>query len=302
MSRKDGLLSLVYENKFIYISLAPIFALLIIFNYYPAINAFYYSLFEWDGVRYERFVGFANFVELFDDSIFRASLKNVAIITTARVIITVTFPLLAAELTFNLRNLRIQYLYRIMFIIPMVVPGVVVFLLWGFIYRPDGLLNTILRVLQLDRLTRSWLGDFNTALPAVVFIGFPWVGTFSYLVYLAGLQAIPKNLFEASTLDGASRIQQIFSIDIPLIVGQMKLMVILTIIGVIQTYTAQLILTKGGPGNATMVPGYHMYMNAFYYSKMGYGCAIGTILFVIIFTLTVIARKYIRSSVEFEAK
>lgn len=299
------MLRLVYKNRFIYVSLLPTFVLLIIFRYYPAFSALYHSLFKWHGVRTEQFVGFANFVEMFNDLEFQASLKNIAIITAVRVIISLTFPLLAAELTFNLRNLRTQYVYRTMFVVPMVVPVIVTLLLWGFIYRPDGLLNAILEAFGLGYLCRSWLGDFNTALPAIIFIGFPWIaglGTFAYLIYLAGLQAIPESLFEASTLDGATRIQQIFSIDIPLIMGQIKLVLILTIIVVVQSYYIQLVLTEGGPGYATMVPGLYMYYNTFSYFRMGYGCAVGTFLFAIIFTLTVINRRYIRSAVEFEAK
>ncbi|MGQ9632530.1 MAG: carbohydrate ABC transporter permease [bacterium] len=300
--KRSALLKSVVKSKFIYLSLLPTFALLITFNYYPAINALYHSLFEWDGIRYEKFIALGNFIEMFRDPVFLIALKNVLILTAAAVVISLTFPLIAAELTFNLRSLKAQYIYRTMFVVPMVVPVIVVLLLWGFIYRPDGLLNEILKTIGLKSLVKPWLGGFNTALYAIIFVGFPWIGSFSYLIYLAGLQSIPQSLFEASLIDGASRIQQIFTIDIPLIMGQVKLILILTIIGVMQGYTLQLVLTKGGPGYATMVPGLHMYNSAFQYYKMGYGCAIGTFLFAVILILTVINRKYIQTSVEFEAK
>jgi len=302
---RESLLKAIYRNKFIYISLLPAFTLLAIFRYYPAFSAFYHALFKWSGIGVGKWVGFGNFIEMFKDPVFHVSLKNMGIITLSRVGISLIFPLLAAELTFNLRNLKAQYIYRTLFVVPMVVPVIVTLLLWGFIYRPDGLLNTVLKSLKLDYLCRSWLGDFDTALPSIIFIGFPWIagsGTFAYLIYLAGLQAIPRSLFEASMLDGANRVQQIFSIDIPLIIGQIKLILILTIIVAIQSYYIQLVLTEGGPGYATMVPGLYMYINTFSYFRMGYGCAVGIFLFVMIFVLTVISRKYIHSDVEFEAK
>lgn len=296
---KSKLLKEVLKNKFIYLSLIPTFALLLTFNYYPAINALYHSLFEWDGIGYEKFIGIGNFVNLFQDPVFIIALKNVVILTIAGIIIALTFPLLAAELTFNLRNLKMQYLYRTMFVVPMVVPGIVGLLLWGFIYRPDGLLNAILEAIGLRHLTRPWLGDFNTALYAIIFLGFPWIGSFNYLIYLAGLQSISRELFESSIIDGATRLQQIFYIDIPMILGQIKLILILTIIGIMQGYTTQLVLTQGGPGYSTMVPGLHMYNSAFQYYKMGYGCSIGTFLFGIILFLTIISRKYIQAPMEY---
>ncbi|MGC8972482.1 MAG: carbohydrate ABC transporter permease [bacterium] len=299
MMVKNSFLKSMYKNKFIYISLIPTFALLLTFNYYPAINALYHSLFEWDGIGYEKFIGIGNFINLFRDPVFIIALKNVLILAIAGVSISLTFPLLAAELTFNLRNLKMQYLYRTMFVVPMVVPGVVGLLLWGFIYRPDGLLNAILERVGLGNLCRPWLGDFNTALYAIIFIGFPWIGSFNYLIYLAGLQSISRELFESSIIDGATRLQQIFYIDIPMILGQVKLILILTIIGVMQGYTTQVVLTQGGPGYATMVPGMHMYNSAFQYYKMGYGCAIGTFLFGVILILTIISRKYIQAPTEF---
>ncbi|MCX7796882.1 MAG: sugar ABC transporter permease [bacterium] len=297
--KRSSLLNSVYKNKFIYLSLVPTFALLLTFNYYPAINALYHSLFEWDGIGYEKFIGIKNFVNLFKDPVFIIALRNVSILAISGVIISITFPLLAAELTFNLRNLKMQYLYRTMFVVPMVVPGIVVLLLWGFIYRPDGLLNNFLTILGLGSLTRPWLGDFNTALFALIFIGFPWIGSFNYLIYLAGLQSINKELFESSIIDGATRLQQIFYIDIPMILGQIKLILILTIIGVMQGYTTQVVLTQGGPGYSTMVPGMYMYNSAFLYYRMGYGCAIGTFLFGVILFLTIVSRRYIQAPIEF---
>jgi ABC-type sugar transport system permease subunit len=175
----------------------------------------------------------------------------------------------------------------------------VILLIWRFIYNPSiGLLNQFLTVVGLESLTQNWLGDPRFSLLSVAFIGFPWAGGFPFLIYLAGLQNITSDIFDASTVDGATGIKRFFYVELPLILGQVKLLVMLTIITVIQSYQNYLILTQGGPGLSSMVPGLHMYYTAFRYQKFGYGSAIGVILFAIIFILTVINKKYFQGGVE----
>jgi len=291
----------LWDKGFVYFSVLPSLALLFMFRYYPAFVAFRRSLYDWSGGSEAKFVGFGNFVEMFSDEVFRYSLRNVLILAAAEALISLVFPLLAAELTFSLKSLKAQYVYRTLFVLPLIIPITVTLLLWGFIYRPDGLLNALLQSLSLEHWCRAWLGDFKTALYAIIFIGFPWIGgrgTFSYLIYLAGLQAIPQEVFEAGAIDGATGLRRILSIDLPLLLGQIKLILVLAIIVIMQSYYIQLILTGGGPGYATMVPGLYMYTQTFTYFRLGYGCAVGVFLFAIIFTLSFFTRRYIRSDVD----
>ena len=264
-----------------YLLILPTFVMLMIFNYWPAFTSLYRSFFEWDGVFYERFIGFGNFVEIFRDPIMHVAFKNMAKLTVGWVILRLVFPLLGAELVFNLKSRRAQYLYRVLFVIPMVIPQIVTFLLWRFMYGAM-VINELLKAIGLGHMARPWLGDFDFALLAILFVGFPWIDAFNFLVFQAGLMAIPSSVFESARLEGAVGLKRIFTIDIPLLMGQIKLVVVLSLINAIREYQMVLVMTNGGPGWETMVPGLAMYQNAFLYGRMGYGSAIGTTLFVLL--------------------
>ena len=302
MNRKEGSRTIwqeITKKMQCYLLLLPTFLFLLTFNYYPAISAIYHSLFDWDGANFIRYVGLGNFINMFQDPTIPLSFLNTLKLT---IIINLTFPLLAAALIFHLKDMRYAYFYRVLFVIPMVVPGMVVFMIWRFIYNPtSGLLNQLLTSLGLSQLTRPWLGDFDLALYAVIFVGFPWVAGTSTLIYLAGLQAIPIEILDAVSIDGASTWTRFWKIELPLIAAQIKLIVILTLIGAIQGFVNIMVMTNGGPGETTMVPGLYLYRNAMYYNKMGYACAIGTFIFLIILILTYINFKYLRSSIEYQA-
>ncbi len=291
----------IAKKKQYYFLLLPTFVLLITFNYYPAFSALYHSLFEWNGVNLSKFIGLKNFVEMMRDPTIRISLGNVARLTTTNLLINLTFPLFAAELIYHLKNSKFAYSYRVLCVIPMVVPAMVIIMIWRFIYNPTrGLLNQLFKVAGLGYLARPWLGDFDLALYAVIFVGFPWISGFSTLIYLAGLQNIPVSITEAATIDGTTAITRFLKIELPLITAQIKLIVILTLIGAIQGFVNIMVMTNGGPGEATMVPGLHLYRNAMYYNRMGYACAIGTAIFIVILILTYLNLRYLKSSVEYE--
>lgn len=141
----------------------------------------------------------------------------------------------------------------------------------------------------------NWLGDPKTVIFSVIFMGFPWIGGTSVLIYMSGLMNIPTSIIECSILDGATTLKRIIRIDLPMIMGQIRYFLIMGVIGALQSYSTQLILTKGGPGYTTMVPGYYMYTQAFYAGRMGYACAIGTSMFAAIFIITLFTYKYVNN-------
>jgi raffinose/stachyose/melibiose transport system permease protein len=216
-----------------------------------------------------------------------------------------------AKLITMLPNARLQYLLRVGFVIPLVVPNVVLILLWGFFYDPtDGLLNRLLGDLHLGGLTQAWLGDPRIALYSIMFsntasalpgftVGFPWVDAFALLIYTAGLQAIPSELPEAAAIDGATMRQRFWHIEIPLILGQIRLIGALALINGLQNFTQVLILTQGGPGQATTVPGIYLFQQAIYQQRMGYASAISLILFGIIVILTITNVRFVRPATDF---
>ncbi len=133
-------------------------------------------------------------------------------------------------------------------------------------------------------------------------MGFPFAGGINILIYYAGLAGISESVHEAAELDGARGIRKFLKVDVPLVMSQVKLLTILTVIGTVQGFEGMFILTKGGPGFKTMVPGLWMYMNAFSFQRMGYACAIGVILFLLILGLTVLNMRYFRSSEDLTAE
>lgn len=290
----------IWNKRSVYLFILPTFALLFSFSYYPIIAALWHAFTEWTGGGQVRWVGMANFVEAFHDPVIWESLGNMLIITVFSVIVGTTAPLLAAELVFNLKSKRWQYWYRVLFVVPMVVPGVVILLVWQLMYDYNlGVFNRLLDLVGLPPV--AWLSSPRIALYSILLIGFPFVGGFGMLIYYAGLQNIPRSVIESASLDGASGISRFFYFDLPLVMGQIKLMIVFSVIGAIQGFQTQLIVSAGGPGYSTMVPGLHMYQNAMQFDRMGYACAIGTLLFLLILALTYLNMRYLKSSTEYEA-
>ena len=296
---------------YVYLMLVPSFGLLMLFTYYPAAVAMVESFFDWKpGVRND-FVGLYNYRRVLTDPVFWFSWRNVLIIAFWRFTVPFAIPILVAEAIFNLKSKGAKNFYRMAILVPILVPGIVNLMLWKWIYSaPDGGLNLILRAVGLAELTRPWLGSTATALPAILFMGFPWVVGTAPLIYLAGLLNISGEVIDASLIDGCSTTRRIISIDLPHLLPQIRLFLIFGIIDVFQSFGGQLALTRGGPGIATIVPGLYLYKMAFglerfekAYTLICAACAVGVILFVVIFVLTFIANRYTRTSgLEYEAQ
>ena len=263
------------------------------FSYFPALRAIWGSFTKWDGFNDPKFIGIANYVTLFKDRIFLISMRNVLYWSGGSLVVILVAPFIGAELIFHLKTARAQYLYRVLFVIPLVVPAVVTVLIWTFIYEPSiGLLNRLL--VDFFRISRdaipNWLGDSRFVIPSLIFIGFPWMSGINLLIYYSGLQDISTDVIEYAQLDGCAGFLRIFKIDIPLIIGQIRLLLILGIIGTLQNLTVPLLMTGGGPGYDSYVPGLYMYFKAFRVSDFGMAFTIATVMFVLIFTLTLISR------------
>lgn len=291
----------VRKYWFCYVMLLGTFSLLITFSYYPALSAIYHSFTIWDGFRPEKWVGLQNYQEIFtSDIIFRKGFANMLLLTVWQVVRSSVFPLLGAALLYRMRNEKLAYFYRLVFVLPLVVPGVVAILVWRQLYEPNfGLFNAILQGVGLPPST--WLNSPKTALPSLMFMGFPWIDGVGLLIYLAGLLAIPTEIIEAAKMDGASSVRRFFSMELPLIVPQIRLIVILNVIGSLQSFGWQLLVTRGGPNNATTVPAWEMYQSAMTEGRFGVASAVGVVLFLMIFVLTLINQSYIRSNVEYQA-
>ena len=221
----------------------------------------------------------------------------------------------AAVCIHRLRSEKWKYFYRVLFVVPLIIPQMVGLLIWKFFYDPNvGPLNKILITTGIDKILMwmdkwifhlgvfnapfkpAWLGDPSLIIPALIFWGFPWVGVVGVLIYLAGLQNISNEVYEAAEIDGVNWWKRFTHIEFPLIMTQVRLNLVLMIIGTFQAYGFQLILlgVEGGPRNKGMTPGLYMFYQAFNEQKYGYACAIGLMLFFIILILTVINQRYVR--------
>jgi ABC-type sugar transport system permease subunit len=210
---------------------------------------------------------------------------------------------------------KMSYLYKVCFVIPMIIPGMVMLLLWKFFFDANvgffnhfltktGLMNVLIHLdgwlgwggVFKEGITPVWLGNESLVLPAIILWGFPWVGVVGVLIYLAGLENISESVYEAAGLDGAGPIQKFLHIELPLILTQVRINMVLMIIATLQTYAFILILfgTGGGPNGKLLVPGLFMFTNAFQYGNAGYACAIGLIIFSFILLLTELNNRYIR--------
>ncbi|MGH2558930.1 MAG: PQQ-binding-like beta-propeller repeat protein, partial [Thermomicrobiales bacterium] len=297
--QQRGLAVDVWRARISYLFLVPTITLLLIFNYYPAFSGIYHAFSEWTPGVETTWVGFGQFEDLADNRYFWTGIGNLLILIGTG-FLKLIIPLAVAEMIFHLRSSRVRYAFRTLFVLQVIVPGVVGILLWVNVYDPNiGLANQALRAAGLGDLAKFWLGDADTAIWAIVFMGFPWVSAFALLIFYGGLISIPGELFDAAALDGASTLRRIFNVDLPLLLAQIRLLLILTFIAMVQEFSAIFLTTGGGPGSSTYVPSLELYYQAVRFNNFGAASAIGAVLFIVILGGTIINLRYVKSSVEY---
>ena len=272
-----------------YLFVLPALAIFATFYIYPFYKVFILGLSEWDGISpMMKFVGLSNFKEIIlQDKIWWQSMWHAVYIT----LIALTFQnVLALSLALACdRDIKGGKIYRVIFYLPPVLSEVVVGLIWKWIYDGNyGLLNNWLTSIGLSSLIRDWLNDPKTALTCVAVIhswkGFGW----GFIIMLAGLQTIPRQLYEAARVDGASSWRIFKDITIPLMIPVFVLVAILTILGSMQVFVLILSMTGGGPGYHTEVPVTRILASMRYSSRFGYACAQGIIFGIILLTVSFI--------------
>ena len=278
-----------------FLFLIPALLLLIIFRYYPTISAIYHSFTIWEIPQPGEFVGLQNYRNLFEDRVFLKSISNILRYMVGRSFFTLVMAFIGAELVYNLTSARKRNFWRTVFTVPMVIPITVNLLLWQQIYAGrQGLLNDFLVGIGAMARPYPWLGRADTALPALIFIGFPAVAGFGFLVILAALQNLSSEVNDASLIDGCSRFRRVFAIDLPAIRGPLALIIILSMNSGMQEFTSMFVMTQGGPANATMSPAFYLFTQAFDYGEYGYATAIGTVLMLmtLVFSIVILRIRY----------
>lgn len=272
-----------------YFYIVPVFLMLILFVLKPFAFAVIKSFFRYDGALVNEYIGWDNYKRLFSDTVFFKSLGNMLFFIIADTI-KFLLPIIAAELCFNLKSVRKQNFYRTSLIIPMVIPSVITYLVWKFLYYPGiGVIASILTKCGVSPSSiPMFLGDTHWVKYSMAAIGFPWVAGINFLLTFAALQSLDTSMFEAAVIDGCPRWKRIIHIDIPCIASQLKTLYVLLFMGIVQNYESVLILTQGGPQNSSIVPGLYMYNVSFSpngssESLYGYSCAMAVVLFLICF-------------------
>jgi len=275
-----------------YIFVMPAVIIFSIFYIIPFIWVFRYGLHDWDGISpMMTYIGLGNFKEILEDKVWWNSMLNAGYIT----LIALTFQnALAFLLAWACdREIRLKNFYRVIFFIPPVLSEVVVGLVWQWILDGNyGLLNHWLIHLGLPNLARNWLSDPRTALTVVAVVhswkGFGW----GFLIFLAGLQTIPRELYEAARVDGANAWQSFRKVTIPLMVPVAVLVAILTILGTMQAFVLIIAMTGGGPAYHTQVPVLRILASMRGSSRFGYACAQGISFGIILIAISFIQYRF----------
>ena len=271
-----------------FLFLIPALILLLSFRYIPAVSAIYHSFTYWNIPEPGEFIGLQNYQALFDDPIFIKSLGNILKYMVGRTALVLVMAFVGAELVYNLTSDRWRNFWRMVFTIPMVIPITVNLLVWQQVYAGrQGMLNEFLTGIGAMARPYPWLGRPDTALPALIFIGFPAVAGFGFLIILAALQNLSSEVNDAALIDGCSRLRRVFAIDLPAIRGPLALILILSLNLGMQEFAPMLVMTQGGPINTTMSPAYYLYIQGFTYGKHGYASAIGTVLMLMTLALSI---------------
>ncbi|GAB4545787.1 MAG: sugar ABC transporter permease [Anaerolineae bacterium] len=265
-----------------YLYILPSFLIYAFFVLWPIINTLRLSLYEWDGFSTPVFTGLSNYALLLKDEVFQISLRNNLLFMVFYTLFPIAFALFLTVLMTRRRLLGMS-LFRAGLFVPYVMSMVVVGVVWRWIYNPAfGPLNQLLEAIGLGVWKRPWLGDFQLALPAVGVIG-TWVQYgFCMVLFIAGVQRIEEELYDAAKIDGANEFRQFWHITLPGIRNEISVALVITFIAALRIFDLVFVTTRGGPGNETMVVSLWLYRNAFQINRTGYAASIAVVLTVII--------------------
>ena len=275
------------QNKSLFLFIIPGLIFYLIFFLYPTASALFYSFTDWDGLTAEyNFVGVENYVNIFtNDSIFMKALTNNVKFMFVVVILQTVFSLLFAM--FLIKNTRTNVFLRALYFFPTILSSVSVAFIWSFMYDPNlGLINTFLTGINLDFLAMNWLGDQDIAIYSIALVQV-WFHTGQMLiVFVAGLQAIPQEMYEVAKMEGASRWQMFRKVTWPLVAPAATIAVAYTTIQSFKAFDLIFAMTQGGPNYSTEILATLIYSTAFRGFKFGYASAESIIFMIVIGLIT----------------
>ena len=290
----------ITEGVMPYLLVAPLLILIAIFIYWPLVYSLYLSFFDWNFVRPDKnFVGWDNFTRLPDDPRFIQALKGTLFYTVTLVPLQVFLPLILALLLWPIRSSKMQDSYRAMLFSPTIIAYSVAAVMWLWIFNANqGVLNKVLAEFGIEKV--RWLSDRDTAIWVIVVVATWKTLGFHMLLYLAALEAVPKDYIEAAQLDGANNWQLMRSIRFPLISPTFFFVLVTTVISVNDdVFGAINVLTDGGPFDSTTNVIYYLYQQGFQYFQIGAASAVAVIVFIATCLLTWLQFKYVERHVHY---
>ncbi|MHB1688324.1 MAG: carbohydrate ABC transporter permease [Ignavibacteriaceae bacterium] len=282
-----------------YVFLTPALLAIFIFFLLPVLAAFVMSFTDFDiyslgNFRYVQFVGLKNYFQILNDPLFWQALKNTFYFVIAGGPLSIAVSLGSAILL-NSKLVKYKGFFRLVYFMPVVTTLVAVSVLWRFIYHPKfGILNYLLGFIGIKGI--DWLGDPNWAMPAIIFMAVWKNFGYNMIIFIAGLQNIPEDLYEAASIEGASAWQQFKNITLPMLAPTTLFITIITMIGYFQLFAEPYVMTQGGPLNSTLSIVLYMYQEGFRWWNMGYSSALAFILFFIILVISLIQLKIQKES------
>ncbi len=282
-----------------YLFLAPVLLLFSVFTVFSVGYAFYLSFHQWNILEPAKpFVGLNNYTRLLEDGRFHEAILNTIYYTAVSVPVTIGLGLAVALLLNN--KIRARGIFRTMFYLPVVTPLVIASIIWKWVYNGDyGLANYYLLQLNIIDEPLLWLADKNLAMPSVILTSV-WKGVgFAMVVYLAGLQSIPEDYYDAAKIDGATGWRRLRDITIPLLSSTTLFLLVISILGSFQVFTQIFIMTNGGPLGRTRTIVWYIYTTAFKDFNMGYAAAMAFALFAMMLGFTMLQFRFLRREIEY---
>ncbi len=280
------------EKLFIVATLAPALIVQFIFVLLPTAYSFYLSLYDTTILKVTNFVGLKHFTQLFEDPIFAKSLVNTIYFTSMTVIMVIPVGL-ALALLLN-KHIKGFVFFRASFFLPMVLSYAAFVVIWYWLYDPRyGMLNFLLGYLGISPI--PWLESSTTVIPAFILMNVWKRAGFAMVIFLAGLQAIPQDLYEAATVDGAGTWSKFRFITLPLLYPMVFFVALMTTISCMQLFLEPFMMTKGGPANSSVSVVYLVYQAGFRNLELGRASAMAFVLFLLIFGITVLLQRYFTS-------
>ena len=283
--KKKRNISLVFPSR-MYWFILPATALFVVFWIFPILQLFYYSVTNFNGINYNYdFVGFKNYIKIFENGTLLNSIKSTLIYTVIMVLASNLIGLALAMLL-NMK-IRAKGFFRTCAYFPALFSAIVVGFIWSYVYMPEsGMIASLMNMIGLDGGSFNPLGDFKVALYAIALVEV-WKGFgTTMIIYLAGLQTVDESLIEAGRIDGCSEWQLIRKVKVPLISSTITINVILNVIAGLKAFDYSFIMTNGGPGKATKTLMYQIYEIAFTDQKMGRAGAFSVVSFIVIIAIT----------------